>query len=266
MKLSKIRSIVKRGESDDLEFKKTTSGLSDAMHTACAFLNGATGGMVLFGVTDDKKVTGQEISDGTKKNIAAELSKLEPHVDPKVDYIHVSGDRYIIAIVVNPGAMRPYVYNGCPYIRSQSTTRIMPQEKYAQLLQNRRQASISWESLIDKDCSINDLDKKRIKQIVGMAVAGGRLPGIATHENVNEVLKKFNLMVGHQLTNAAVILFCKNEQKQFIQSMVKLARFKGTDKTEFIDNKAIRGNIFDLYETATAFLDTYLPIAGKIEE
>ena len=151
------------------------------------------------------------------------------------------------------------------YIRSQSTTRTMPQEKYDQLLQNRRPPSVAWESLIDNDCTINDLDKKRIQQIVDMAVSGGRLPDFATHENVNEVLKKFDLMVGHQLTNAAVILFCKNEQKQFIQSMVKLARFKGTDKTEFIDNKAIRGNIFDLYETATAFLDTYLPIAGKIE-
>ena len=49
-----------------------------------------------------------------KKTIANELSKLEPHVDPKVDYIHVSGDRYIIAIVVKPGAMPPYVYDGRP--------------------------------------------------------------------------------------------------------------------------------------------------------
>jgi ATP-dependent DNA helicase RecG len=79
-------------------------------------------------------------------------------------------------------------------------------------------------------------------------------------------LRKFDLIENKKLTNAAVILFCKNEQKQFIQSELKLARFRGLDKSEFIDNKAIRGNAFDLYEQAMLFLRNYLPIAGKIEE
>ena len=60
-------------------------------------------------------------------------------------------------------------------------------------------------------------------------------------------------------------MFCKNEKKQFIQSQLRLARFKGTGKDEFIDNKIYRGNIFYLYDKAISFLNNYLPISGKID-
>lgn len=266
MKISQLKTIVKRGEAEDIEFKKSTALLSHVMQTVCAFLNSTTGGTVLIGVTDDKKIVGQAVSDGTKKEIANELAKIEPNANPKIEYVQLTDNRYVIALSIKPGALAPYVYDGRPYIRSQSTTRKMPQEKYELLLHNRRPLSAAWESLTANNCTISDLDKKRIRQIVNKAVAMGRLTDIASHEKVIEVLKKFNLMDGHKLTNAAVILFCKNEQKQFIQSMIKLARFRGIDKSEFIDNKAVHGNLFDLYETSIAFLNTYVPIAGKIEE
>ena len=75
-----------------------------------------------------------------------------------------------------------------------------------------------------------------------------------------------DLTVEDKPKNAAVILFCKKESKQFIQSMLAMARFNGLDKSEFITEKSIRGNAFDLYEAALNFLTTYLPIGGKIEE
>jgi ATP-dependent DNA helicase RecG len=266
MTIKQLENLVKRGESETLEFKKSTSLLSAAMQTICAFLNSDTGGTVLIGVTDDKKIVGQAIADGTKKEISQELNKIEPHASPAVDYIHVTANRYVIVFVVKSGSRAPYVYDGRPFIRSQSITRKMTQEKYEQLLHSRRPSSVSWESLTTNDCTINDLDKKRIKQVVNTAISEHRLTAIATKSSAPEILQKFNLMVDGQLTNAAVVLFCKNEQKQFIQSMIKLARFRGTDKSEFIDNRTMRGNIFDLYERAALFLDNYLPIAGKIEE
>ena len=73
-------------------------------------------------------------------------------------------------------------------------------------------------------------------------------------------------MIDGRLTNAAVILFCKKEQKQFIQSNIKLARFKGVTKSEFLDSKVLRSNAFDLYDHAMSFLDFNLPVAAKIEE
>ena len=50
-----------------------------------------------------------------------------------------------------------------------------------------------------------------------------------------------------------------------MQSNIKLARFKGTTKSEFLDEKSLRGNIFDLYDQAMIFLGNYLPVGAHIE-
>lgn len=43
-------------------------------------------------------------------------------------------------------------------------------------------------------------------------------------------------------------------------------RFKGTDRTEFLDNRQFHGNAFFLLRAAERFLRDSLPIAGRIEE
>ncbi len=266
MNIAELKKIVKREESQVLEFKKSTAELKTAMQTVCAFLNSDVGGTVLIGITDDGKIIGQEISDNTRKAIGLELNKIEPHISENVEYISINGGKcYIVAIVIHPGKKAPYMYDGRAYIRSQSTTRRMSQEEYENLLQSRR-STVAWDTLTTNDCTINDLDKNRIRQVVRLAIAEGRLSEIAAKASINELLKKFDLMVDERLTNAAVVLFCKNEKKQFIQSELKIARFRGVTRSEFIDNRNWRGNIFDLYEHAMKTLLFYLPVAAKIEE
>lgn len=266
MNMSQLKALVKKGESEVLEFKKSTAQLSAAMQTVCAFLNSDVGGTVLIGVTDDGKIIGQAIADGTKKEIAGEISKLEPHAKVDIDYVSVKPDLAVIVLMVGSGNNAPYVYEGRSFLRSQSTTRRMPQGSYEQLLYDRRSSSISWESLTTNDCVIKDLDKGRIQQVIDMAVAEKRLPSSALRASTEEMLKKFKLLVGNRLTNAAVILFCKDEFKQFMQSNIRLARFKGITKSEFLDEKSIQGNVFELYEQAMTFLSNYLPIGARIEE
>ena len=98
-----------------------------------------------------------------------------------------------------------------------------------------------------------------------MAVFEKRLPEDALSLSVPNILKKFDLLKNEKPTNAAVILFCKKEQKQFMQSTIKLARFKGTDKTEFLDTKMYRANAFDLYDKAIDYLTFSLPVEARIE-
>ncbi len=264
MKLSQLKAIVKQGESQILEFKKTTGVLSAVLQTVCAFLNSKTGGTVLIGVKDNGEIIGQNVSDATQQEIAKELNKIEPNMTFDISYVPVAKELFVIVIMVKPGDKAPYVYDGRPYIRSQSTTSKMPQEIYEYLLRNRQPASIAWESLTTNKCTMNDLDKNRIRDFVHMGIASGRLIKGVEKVSISEILQKFDLLHNERLTNAAVILFCKSEQKQFIQSAVQLARFEGFTKSIFIDRKDIRGNIFELLEGAMKFLNFNLPIAGKI--
>lgn len=48
------------------------------------------------------------------------------------------------------------------------------------------------------------------------------------------------------------------------QCLLRLARFKGTTKDEFIDNQRVTGNIYALLDAAMAFFK-HLSLSGKIE-
>ena len=50
MNLKELKAIVAKGESDRVEFKRSTGQRTDAAKAVCALANGL-GGFVLFGVT-----------------------------------------------------------------------------------------------------------------------------------------------------------------------------------------------------------------------
>jgi ATP-dependent DNA helicase RecG len=264
MNLRDLKRIVKAGESDIVEFKTSTGQLNRAVETLCAFLN-KKGGAIIFGVKDNGEIVGEKVTDNTKRDIANQLNRIEPYPDVETLFIPIGKDKDIIVLAVNAGTNGPYVCNGRPYVRVQSTTKVMPQEEYKRILHTRI-PKIDWESLTTNDCTINDLDKSLIRKVVDVAIASGRLTEVAARTSIPDILKKLELLVGDRLTNAAVILFCKKESKQFMQSNIKLARFKGTTKSEFLDSKELRSNAFDLYEHAMKFLHFNLPVAARIEE
>jgi ATP-dependent DNA helicase RecG len=263
MKFAQLKALVKHGESNTVEFKSSTSSMSSGMQTVCAFLNSDRGGTVIFGVTDKGSIVGQEVTDKTRKEIATELNKIDCYENINVVYVHVADDRQAIVFEVEPGDVAPCMYDGRAYIRNQSTTTRMSKEEY-RYLYNKSNPAL-WESLTTNTCTFKDLDRTRIKEIIRMAVSEKRLPSDALNISIPNILKKLKLIVNDKLTNAAVILFCKNEDKQFMQSSIQLARFRGIDKTEFLDTKLFVGNAFDLYDKADEFLSFSLPVAAHIE-
>jgi ATP-dependent DNA helicase RecG len=70
LNLKELTKLVKQGESDRLEFKKTTGQRTTAVKTVCAMLN-STGGFVIFGVTDKGEVIGQKVSAKTIEDISS---------------------------------------------------------------------------------------------------------------------------------------------------------------------------------------------------
>lgn len=264
MKLAHLKSLIKHGESELVEFKKSTASLSSGLQTACAFLNSDQGGLVVFGIQDDGKIVGQKVSDKTRKEIASELNNLEPHTKIDVRYIPLTEDLQVIAVIVAPGEKGPYLYDGRPYIRNQSTTQRMTGEEYA-YLHNMHNPTV-WEQLPNENCTLHDLDRRKIKEVIRLAVDEKRLPLSALDDSIPDTLRKMGLISNEKLTNAATILFCKNQHKQLFQSNIKLARFKGTTKSEFLDNRIFHGNAFNLFEKAMDFLYYCLPIAARIEE
>ncbi|HLB93987.1 MAG TPA: RNA-binding domain-containing protein [Candidatus Babeliales bacterium] len=262
MKIAQLKTLIKHGESEQLEFKTSTANLSSGMQTVCAFLNSTVGGTLIFGVKDNGQIIGQEVTDKTRKELAVELSKLEPIAKIEFKYIKVADNRQVIVLLISPGEKAPYSYDGRAFTRNQSTTMRMSKEEYIYLYNLNN--PVLWESLTSHKCKLSDLDRTKIQEIVRMSVFEKRLPESALSANISDILKKLELITDHKLTNAAVILFCKNNTKQFRQSTLKLARFRGVDKTTFLDTKMFKGNAFDLYDKAMEFLNFNLPVTAHI--
>src|ERR1041385_2129507 len=106
MNLAELRSLVADGESDRLEFKRSTGQRTDAAKTVCAMLN-SLGGFVFFGVSDRGEIAGQQVSAHTLEEIVQELRRIEPPAFPDIETVALENGNTVIALRV-PGGGGPY--------------------------------------------------------------------------------------------------------------------------------------------------------------
>ena len=99
MRLEELQKLVTKGESEDLEFKKTTGQRTEATKTVCALLNGL-GGFVIFGVSDKGETIGQQVTAKTLEDIALELRRIEPPAFPEIETVNIGNDKSVIVIRV----------------------------------------------------------------------------------------------------------------------------------------------------------------------
>lgn len=153
------------------------------------------------------------------------------------------------------------MYDGRPYYRIESTTSVMPQSMYQELLLQRDVRKMKWEEEIDPKASVDCLDEESIRRLVSSGIQAGRIPESMRIKSIPEILDKMKLSENGHIKNAALALFTKEDYAP-IQLHIRLARFKGTNKREFIDNRRSIGNIFHLYDEGMAFLFKHLNISG----
>ena len=110
---------------------------------------------------------------------------------------------------------------------------------------------------------LSDLDENEIRKTARMGVAEGRLPESTDVNDIIGLLDGFKVRKDGALRNAAAVLFCK-EDTDYMQCLLRLARFKGKDNQIFIDNKQITGNIFRLIDAGMAFCFNHLSLSGVI--
>ena len=98
MDLEKLEEMIQTGESNVLEFKKSTALLQGIAETLCGFLN-SKGGVVLIGVTADRKIVGQHVSDSTLQEIASLIAKFEPPTVIEFDRLPVRMTKKFLSLL-----------------------------------------------------------------------------------------------------------------------------------------------------------------------
>lgn len=245
-----LREAIKRNESEVLEFKKSTAQIEKALKAVCAFLN-HKGGAVYFGI-DDGKAVGQEISDSTLKSISQKIrQRIKPEISPEIGVLDSEGKK-VIEVKVKAGNNKPYYLDGIAYKRAGSENVVISPDELERIILEKRKRYLDAEICVN--AGLTDIDEAKLKWFLKEANTRRGLT-INDKASLGDVLIQLNLMKENRLTNAAVLLFCKNPQKFFMQSETKCIVLSGSEFVKpYITYNSYAGGLFDQIDKATTFI------------
>ena len=266
MTLAEVDALAAGGESETLELKASTGERVAGAMAVCAMLN-HRGGTVLFGVQQNRRASGQKVSDRTIEQLSSALSEVDPPAFPTIDQVPVRDELRVVVVTVSAGQHQPYSHRGKALRRVGNTNRTMSRDEYHRVLLERLHGQHRWENEPVPDWTVDDLDASEITRTIDEAIRRRRAEDPGTRDSA-ELLRGFGLIHGDRLLRAAVVLFGRSERMvgEYPQCLLRVARFRGTARTdEFLDNRQFRGNAFEILRNAERFFRENLPIAARIE-
>lgn len=232
-------------ETETLEFKKSTSELKEAIISIVSMLNKHTRGELYFGIKNDGKVEGQDVSEKTLRDISQSIQNhIEPQIYPKINMVSIE-DKNCIHIVFE-GENIPYYAYGRAYIRIADEDKVMSPSELEKYIIHKKSNDFNWDSQIsDKD--INDISEEDLKEYLERANTSRRVE--FTYSNKIDVLNKLGLIKNDILTNTAKVMFDKESNLE-----IQMAIFATEERLTFNDIKRERGTVPQLVEIAEKYI------------
>lgn len=248
-----LQWVIEKGESETVEFKKSTSLLREGIETICAFAN-RKGGYLLFGLADNGDVLGQQVSDDTLKNIANAIKlNTDPKLYPNIEKIEVK-NRTCVLVTVEESPLKPHLAYGQAFIRVGAVSQKMDRSTYEHMLQQRFNG-YGFDHQIQPNAGMNEIDADLVYRFLETA---------NSVRNINEsmflspelILQKLGLLKDEGLTRAALLLFGADPEKFFSNHFeIKCGRFVGKQGyDEIVNEKEFHGNIIDNFYSALIFV------------
>jgi ATP-dependent DNA helicase RecG len=250
---NEILDLISKGESETLEFKKSTSLMREGIETVCAFAN-HRGGYLLYGVDDDGAILGQEVTDDTIQNIANSVKlNTDPKLYPTIEKIVLEGKDCIL-VTIEESPLKPHLAYGRAYLRVGSTNQRLDRERYEYLLQQRFNG-YGFDHIVQPEGNLSDIDSDSLYEVLETANSIRNL-----NENLllptDIVLQKLDLMTEKGLTKAAILLFGKDPGKFFADHFeIKCGKFASDEGYDEIANeKEFRQNLIQNFNAALNFI------------
>lgn len=232
-------------ESEQIEFKKSTSELKEAMDDVCAILNKHDEGVLYFGVKPNGDVIGQEIGISTLDDIASKFKQaIKPMIYPEISEISIE-DKKIIKVIFK-GLEKPYSSFGRYYKRINDRSEELTPDELKSLLFATDSSNI-WENNLTK-YGLDDVDHEALKTFYDTAISCGRLEPLPIYDE-KELLTGLGLLIDGKLTNAGYYLFSNKKPV-----VLKLASYVTDERINFSDIKRIENNIYNLIKIANSYI------------
>ena len=238
-------------ESLTFEYKEELN--EGVFKTISAFSN-TKGGKIIIGVTNKGNVKGINISNKEFENFVNRVVNLSG-IHPGMEMVELE-NKNILKISVRESNL-PISYKGKYYKRVGNTTRLMKDTE----LRNFFIKGINWDGFTG-NYTLEDINERTIRRFQRMAIENGRLRVGDEKERIQNVLEKLKLIDDDKITNVAIMLFGKDPQKYFINTVVRIGRFK--DQSTIIGDRTIGGNLFDIVEEAEETIKQFINVRYEI--
>lgn len=241
-------------ETQNIEYK--SSWRDEYLDIIASFAN-TNGGELIIGVDDNGKVLGVRNANKLLVDIPNKIiNKL--NITPSVDIRNIN-NREVIVIRVIP-SLTPISIDGTYFVRSGSRKVELKNIELANFL--LRKLGKTWDEYIEERANLNDINIETIENFKKYSYE--RIPSIIEENDLNIILEKLNLLGDGRLKRAAVLLFAKNPQRFYINSSIRIGKFK--TETEILTNDIVEGNLFEQLENCIEILRTkYLMSEIKFE-
>ena len=237
-------------ETEQIEFKKSTGELKEGVISIASMLNKHCSCELYFGIKNDGEAIGQQIGNDTLREISQAIANfIKPQIIPSISF-ELVGKNNIIKVSAS-GSERPYSAYGKYYLRSADEDREISPSLLREMMFSGNSALVSIES------HNQNLTFTQLRLLY--AEKGLTLHDETFKDNLNLLTQsgKYNLM--------ANILADNNSFS------IKVAKFKGTDKTELITRneygyKCLLVAIKQVLDYAEAINETTVKIDGGLRK
>ena len=234
-------------ESQTVEFK--TSFQKEAIETVVAFAN-AQGGKIFIGVDDDGKVVGVDIKSETLKDWINQIkNNTQPQLIVDIDAITIE-DKVVVVVDAKEYPVKPIAYKSRYYKRVKNSNHLM--DLMAITNMNLQSLQLSWDMYPANDTVLDDLDTEKIDSFFEKVIKSGRF---RLSGDRKEKLQKLNLLKNDKPTNAAKLLFAKEQTVYNIH----LGRFKTADM--ILDDKMLKLTLYEAVEETMFYLLSHIKVA-----
>lgn len=229
-----LAALIQLGESDRVEFTRSTGDTDKFCKAICAFSNDLPDhgkpGYLLIGVAKDGVLTGVDVSDRLLEALASHRRNGEiiPQPSMNVDRFYLAGVA-VAVIEVFPSDAPPVRYKGVTYVRTGPTVSIANNQDERRLAERRTDRARTWDARACADASTEDLaielfELSYLPKAVAREVLAENNRSI---EDKLAALRLFDPRRG-QPTNAAMLLFGKDVLSCFPGAYTQYVRYDGT--------------------------------------
>ena len=219
-------STLPKKESISVEFK--TSFSDNVIETLVAFSN-AKGGTVYVGVTDEGKAQGITLGKETIQSLINEIkSKTNPQIIPDVDVLEIK-NKTILLLYAPEYPIKPVSIKGKFYKRAGDSNHLLGVDEIAN--EHLKTINSSWDMFPDVIHSLEEISLSKVQKCIKLM----KNNGISVKETNISFLEKYNLIKDNKITNAAFLMFKKNNE---VTTTIELGRFqdditiKDSDRTK----------------------------------